>query len=107
MISCKQNNRRRSSLSPNISYTGNYTGWCNDTVENMYEDLSYLDKNDPDAIRLQKYIMNILVNEMPVYPLIYNLNLFVAMEYVEGLEPTPYGGVSFINARIKHEGDKK
>lgn len=107
MISCRQNNRRRSSLSSNISYTGNYTGWCNDTVENMYEDLSYLDKNDPDAIRLQKYIMNILVNEMPVYPLIYNLNLFVAMEYVEGLEPTPYGGVSFINARIKHEGDKK
>lgn len=108
MISCRKNNRRRSSLNSNISYTGNYTGWCNDTLENMYEDLSYLDKNDPDAIRLQKYIMNILVNEMPVYPLIYNINLFVAMEYIKGLEPTPYGGVSFINAYIeKNRGTDK
>jgi ABC-type transport system substrate-binding protein len=109
LISCKKDfiKQRNNSLNSNLNYFENYTGWCNEKLDNMHESLSFLDRNDSDAVQLRKFIKNILVNEMPIYPLVYNINQFVSLEYVKGLESTPSGGVSFINAYLEKPAKKK
>lgn len=102
MISCRKSSRRR--LRSNINSFENYTGWCSDAIESLYDGLAGLDANDEEAARIRKRIMNILINEMPVYPLLYNLSQYVALPGIKGLETTPYGGISFVNARIENPG---
>lgn len=81
-------------------YTHNFTGWCNPQLDKLF---NIIRKNPSVTISVivTSEIFNILEKELPIIPLIYSFNKFVTVSNVKGTEPTPYGGMSFINAYME------
>jgi ABC-type transport system substrate-binding protein len=79
----------------------NFTGWCNQELDDLYDESSILE-GSPEFYTNQNSINAILSEQMPVVPLIYTLNKFVAVSSVKGTESTPHGGISFIHAYMEN-----
>lgn len=97
LVSCKKVLHSSQGAS---GYYQNFSGWCNKHIDELYEEISVLG-DSPEAISHQNEINFLLSTEMPVIPLIYTLNKFVAVSRVHGTESTPHGGISFIHAYME------
>lgn len=107
LVSCNTSYKSLGYMPKNsqLNYFHNFTGWCNDKLDDYYRDLTIL-TDYADTRILKKNINTILNNEMPIVPLIYTLNKFVAVDNIQNIRQTAYGGISFIHASID-EGDEE
>lgn len=95
LVKCHNYNKKNTK-----DFSQNFTKWCNKDVDILYESIHDMPSSSEKIATLNE-INEILYSQMPLVPLIYSNNKFVALNKVKGTEATPYGGMSFINAYLE------
>lgn len=100
LVSCSY-----SKNSPNRKFfSDNFTNWCDKDLEDLFAQ-THKEQDPLTEALLANDIYNIIAYQMPIVPLIYSFNKFVAVSSVKGTQSTPFGGMSFINAYMEPEDD--
>lgn len=78
----------------------NFTGWSNMDYD---EDIAPAKKSGDQKVRMQAMhdAEKILMTEMPVMPIYFNVNKYVIKDYLKGVTISPFGFIDFKNAVVE------
>ena len=86
-------------FSNNIPPKGpNYTHFKNNTFDELY--LSLLKTSNADKYEIIKQMNKILIEEMPVVPLYYDVSIRLLQPYVKGLNTNPMNNLNLKYTKI-------
>lgn len=68
----------------------NQTGWENDTYKQLLEE-SRKEKDEEKRLVILKEAQKILIDDMPIIPIYYNVNTYVVKDYVKDMVPNGLG----------------
>ena len=94
LLACRKTVRRRQS---DTEFMNNFTGWCNVYFDNIMTSLKNRRLSDHEKMSLYLNARHILLEEMPLIPLLYSSNRYVALGNLKGLRTTAAGGLDFRN----------
>ncbi len=99
LLSCKTQKKLRGSDSTLLR---NFTGWCNPHLDQLFENLIQSPNGDNQSIQeTRNSIRRIIMDEVPLVPLLYSSTQYVISDNIQGITTTPLGGLNFTNALIK------
>ena len=100
LLACRKTARRRQS---DTEFMNNFTGWCNVYFDNIMTSLKNRRLSDHEKMSLYLNARHILLEEMPLIPLLYSSNRYVALGNLKGLRTTAAGGLDFRNVYFDDE----
>ncbi len=100
LLACRKAVRRRQTDS---EFMNNFTGWCNPYFDSIMNNLKNRRLADNEKMSLYLNARHILLEEMPLVPLLYSSNRYVALGNLRGLRTTSAGGLDFRNVYYEDE----
>ena len=100
LLACRKAVRRRQTDS---EFMNNFTGWCNPYFDSIMNNLKNRRLAENEKMSLYLNARHILLEEMPLVPLLYSSNRYVALGNLKGLRTTSAGGLDFRNVYYEDE----